>query len=107
MAEEQQLRFQESKKKYIPFSMEDAAKLAKGNEKLIAKAHVKTEGFEKSVVFLMSLMEQIWQVSNKCKSFRLELFYDAEALNTNYVFFAPTDQSESDGKCQESSKKQD
>lgn len=96
-----------SEQKYIPFTQEDAVNLARNNEELIAKCCVKTEGFEKAVVFLMSLMEQIWQVSNKYKRFRMELSYDAESLNTNYVFFAPTDQSESDGKCQEASKKQD
>lgn len=94
-------------KEYTPFSLEDAKELVKDNEKFVAKAFVKTEGFDESVVFFMSLLQQIWQISSKYKRFRMELFYDAESLNTNYVFFAPTDQSESDGKCPEFSKKQD
>lgn len=96
----------ETKINHVPFHSY-ASKLARDDEKLIADAFVKTEGFDKSVVFFMSLLEQIWQVANKYKSFRMELYYDAEALNTNYAFFVPIDQSESDGKCPESSRKQD
>lgn len=55
---------------------------------LIGKGFVKTEGFEKSVVFFMSLMGQIWEASQRHKSFRLELDYDAEALNTRYRFYS-------------------
>lgn len=68
----------------------------KESENLIAEGFVKTEGFEKSVVFLMSLMGQIWEVSQKYKSFRMELDYDAEALNTQYRFYLPSTIGESD-----------
>ena len=81
-------------KKYTPFSLEDAEKLVRGNEKLIGRNAVKTEGFEKSIVFLLALTEQIWTLSQEHKSFRMELYYDAETLNTNYCFFAPNDKCE-------------
>lgn len=66
------------------------------SKNLIGKGFVKTEGFEKSVVFFMSLLRQIWEVSQKHKSFRLELDYDAEALNTRYRFYVPDATSGSD-----------
>lgn len=43
----------------------------------------------------------------KNKSFRMELFYDAETLKTNYCFFAPIDKHGSDGTCPECSDNQD
>ena len=86
-----------SEQKYIPFTQKDAEKLARDNEMLIGAGGVRTEGFEKAVVFLMTLMERIFQVTQKNKSFRMELFYNAETLKTNYCFFVPTDKSVSDG----------
>lgn len=85
-----------SEQKYIPFTQEDAGKLVRDDEVLMGTGDVRTEGFEKTVAFLMTLMEQIWQVTQKNKSFRMELFFDAETLKTNYCFFAPTDKSASD-----------
>lgn len=85
-----------SEQKYIPFTLEDAERLAMGGEKLVGKGSVRTEGFEKSVVFLMSMMERIWQVAQENKSFRMELFYNAETLKTDYCFFAPIDKPASD-----------
>lgn len=79
----------ETERKYVPFSVEDAEKLAKDGERATLKGFVKTEGFDKTVVFMASIMQQIWEVSQRSKSFRMELFYDAEALNTYYVFFHP------------------
>ena len=70
-----------------PFTIEMARDLAKDGEELLSKGFVKTEGFDKSVVFLMSLTEEIYRIATKHKSFRMELFYDAETLNTNYCFF--------------------
>lgn len=61
----------------------------------IGKGFVKTKGFDKSVVCFMSLLKQIWEVSQKHKNFRMELDYDAEALNVEYRFYLPTT-SESD-----------
>lgn len=90
-----------SEQKYIPFTLEDAGRLARNGEKLVGKGSVRTEGFEKSVVFLMSLMERIWQAAQENKSFRMELFYNAETLKTDYCFFAPIDKSVSDGICSE------
>ena len=87
--------------KYIPFTQEDAKKMAKEGEELISKGSVMTDGFEKAVVFLMSLTEQIWKITQKSKSFRMELFYDAETLKTNYCFFVPTGRPVSDDICPE------
>jgi|GEM_PF-2686735 len=70
-----------------PFTIEMARDLAKDGEKLLSKGFVKTEGFDKTVVFLMSLTEEIYRITTTHKSFRMELFYDAETLNTNYCFF--------------------
>lgn len=61
----------------------------------IGKGFVKTEGFDKSVVCFMSLLKQIWEMAQKHKNFRMELDYDAEALNVEYRFYLPTT-SESD-----------
>ena len=63
-----------SEQKYIPFTLEDAKKLKKDREELVGKGSIRTEGFENTVVFLMTLMEQIWQVSQINKSLRIELF---------------------------------
>ena len=70
-----------------PFTIEMARDLARDGEELLSKGFVKTEGFDKSFVFLMSLTEEIYRIATKHKSFRMELFYDAETLNTNYCFF--------------------
>ena len=69
-----------------PFTIEMTRDLAKDGEELLAKGFVKTEGFDKTVAFLMSLTEEIYRIATKHKSFRMELFYDAETLNTNYCF---------------------
>lgn len=63
----------------------------KKNERLAVKGHVRTDGFEKAVVLLMSMAQTIWKLTQRNKSFRMELFYNAETLNTNYCFFTPTD----------------
>lgn len=89
------------RRKYHRFSVEDAEKLKKKGEELAVKGFVKTEGFEKVVVLLMTMTQAIWKLSQKHKSFRMELFYDAETLNTNYCFFTPTDKDESNSKNQE------
>ena len=96
-----------SEQKYIPFTLENAQKLAKGGEELVGKGSVRTEGFEKAITFFMSLTEQIWQMIQKNKDFRMELFYNAETLKTDYCFFALTDRSVSDGTCQGFSNDQD
>lgn len=70
-----------------PFTIEMARDLAKDGEELLSKGFVKTEGFDKTIAFLMSLTEEIYRIATKKKSFRMELFYDAETLNVNYCFF--------------------
>ncbi len=85
-------------REYVPFSLDKAKGLAREGEELVAKGMVKTEGFEKAVVFWMNLMETIWKVSNEHKNFRMELFYNAETLNTDYCFFAPTDKGVLNGR---------
>jgi hypothetical protein len=66
------------------------------------RGFVKSEGFEKVIVLLMTITEQIWRMMQKHKSFRMELDYDAEALNTNYFFYTANDKSEPDDMNQES-----
>ena len=89
------------KTEHIPFTEEDAQKFVNEGEQLAAKCSVKTEGFEKSVVLLMTITEDIWKLAQKNKSFRMELFYDAEALNVNYCFFIPLEKGEKENgnKC--------
>ncbi len=84
-----------AEKKYTPFSIEEAKKLARAGEKLESK------GFEKAVVLLMSMTQAIWNLTQKNKSFRMELFYDAQTLNTNYCFFTPIDTNALDDTKQE------
>lgn len=88
-------------KKFIPFSSEDAKKLEREGERLESKGFVKTEGFEKAIVLLMTITEEMWRLTQDNKSFRMELIYDAETLNTNYCFFVPTDKGVSDDTKQE------
>ena len=90
-----------AEKKYTPFSIEEAKKLARAGEKLESKGFVKTEGFEKAVVLLMSMTQAIWNLTQKNKSFRMELFYDAQTINTNYCFFTPIDTNALDDTKQE------
>jgi len=80
-------------RKYESFSLEDARELTGNGEALAMKGHVKTDSFEKTIAFLNSLTEAIWKTAQKHESFRMELFYNAETLNTNYCLFVPTDKS--------------
>ena len=91
----------EGKRKYTPFREEDAEMLRRDGEKLVQKGLVKTEGFDKSVVFCSTWMQQILKMMEQHKTFRMELLYDAEALNVNYCFFAPMNTSESDNNHRE------
>ncbi len=83
-----------SENKLASLTLEKAEKLAREGERLEGRGFVKTEGFDKTIAFVMSLTETIFQITQKHKSFRMELFYDAETLNTNYCFFTPTDKCE-------------
>lgn len=58
-------------------------------KELVGQGFVKTDDFEKSVAFLMSFMQHIWEASQKYKSFHMEMDYDAETLNTYYRFYVP------------------
>lgn len=73
----------------MSLSIQQAEELTKPDEKLAVKAIVKTEGFEKTVIFMSELMRQFYLMAARHKSFRMELFYDAEALNVDYCFFVP------------------
>lgn len=86
-----------SQQVYRQFSIEDAKKLVRDGENLIGKGSVDTDGFNEAIGFFMSLTEQIWRITQKHQSFRMELYYDAETLKTNYCFFAPIDKHVSDG----------
>lgn len=54
--------------------------------KKFAHLFVKTEGFEKSIAFEMSLANLLWETMSKKKNFRMVLEYDAEELNVNIDF---------------------
>lgn len=92
----------ENERKFIPFSEEEDRKTAKEGEEFDGRGMVKTEWFEKTITFLMGVTESIFSYMNTNKSFRMELFYDAESLNTNYCFYTPIVQCEQE----ESSKEQ-
>ena len=57
---------------------------------------VKTASFERTIAFLAMLTEILTEAASKYKSFRVELEYDAEALNTYYAVSVPM---QSDGDC--------
>ena len=75
-------------RKYEPFEPE---RFSGGGETLHAEGFIKTEGFEKTVA-AFSLAEKMFRIMEEKKSFRLELVYDAKALNTNYCIFVSTDE---------------
>ena len=60
-----------------------------GGYSIESKGFIKTEGFEKVVVLLMTACSELWKLMESKKSFRMELFYDAKTLNTDYRFFTP------------------
>lgn len=74
--------------------MKEAENLG-GGYSLESKGFIKTEGFEKVVVLLMTACSELWKLMESKKSFRMELFYDAKTLNTDYRFFTP-DKKESE-----------
>ncbi len=82
---------------------EEAEKLAKEGERLEAQGFVKTYGFEHSMAFLMDFAEAFTKMALRHKRFRMELIYNAKALNTDYIFFVPKE-SGLDGSLQESPK---
>ena len=47
---------------------------------------VKTQGFEQTIAFVMTLSQAIWEAMQTKKNFRMVLEYDAEALNANIDF---------------------
>lgn len=69
-----------------PFTIEMARDLAKDGEELLSKGFVKTEGFDKTVAFLMSLTEEIYRIATKHKSFRMELFMTRKPLIRTIAF---------------------
>ena len=82
------------KREYVPFGDKAAEQLAREGEHLVSRGFVKTQGFEETIAFVMSLTKEIWNIAQQHKGFRMELSYNAETLNTNYCFFATT------GKCE-------
>ena len=91
----------EKERKFVPFSEEEAKKAAKKGEEFAGRGMVKTEGFEKTIAFLIGMAGSIYTYMNNNKSFRMELFYDAESLNTNYCFYTPVSQHEKEESPQE------
>ncbi len=89
------------------FPLEDAQRLTKESETLRLIARIETESFEKTIVNLMEIAHQMWEISNEHRSFRMELFYNAETSRVNYYFFVPSDKSGSDCSRQESVENQD
>jgi len=47
---------------------------------------VKTQGFEQTIAFVMTLTKGIWVAMQTRKNFRMVLKYDAEALNVDIDF---------------------
>ena len=82
-------------KKYNPFTIADARKMARAGEKLECKGSVKTEGFDQTIVFMMTLMQILCNSACKYKKFRMELNYDAESLNVNYCIYTPNSECKS------------
>lgn len=76
-------------RKYEPFEPEKFS--GGGDETLHAEGFIKTEGFEKTVA-AFSLAEKLFKIMEEKKSFRLEVIYDAKALNTSYCIFVPKDE---------------
>ena len=55
-------------------------------DELYREHSVRTEGFEKTVVFLLTLTKNIWDFKCRHKKFRIEIDFDAEADKTKYRF---------------------
>ena len=66
-----------------------------GNQKEIEHALTKyilqyeKENGEIPISTAKEWLKQIWELSQKHKNFRMELDYDAEALNVEYRFYLP------------------
>lgn len=54
--------------------------------KEFAHCFIKTQGFERTIAFVMTLSKGIWEAMQTRKNFRMVLEYDAEALNVNIDF---------------------
>lgn len=84
----------ERKKEF--YSIEESRNRARVGERFICKGVVKTNGFDGTVAFMTAFMEQLYHMTSKYQSFRMELLYDAKALNTDYFFFVPITECGSD-----------
>ena len=62
------------------------------NEQAFAHQFAKTDVFEKAVVVNMLAMQTMWNAMKRHESFRMELKYDAKALNVTMDYF--TDESD-------------
>jgi len=69
---------------------DDAKKHVRDGEELVGHGFVKRDGFDKSMVFLRCFADGLVKMASRHQSFRMELVYDAETLNTDYYFFAPS-----------------
>lgn len=56
---------------------------------LESEGFVKTEGFEKIVSLMATAGNELCKLMEDKKSFRMELYYDAKTLNTEYRFYVP------------------
>lgn len=65
-----------------------AEKTLKEGEKLDKVLSIKTDEFGKVTAFLWSFLKELYdyQMNGKQKSFRMEMFYDEEALQTEFYF---------------------
>jgi hypothetical protein len=61
------------------------------DEGWVGRGFVKTAGFESAMQFISSLTTEMCGIMRTHKSFHMELDYDAEALDTKYFFYAPSD----------------
>ena len=67
-----------------------------GGYELESEGFIKTEGFEKVVVSLITAGSELWRLMEDKKSFCMELHYDAKTLNTQYRFYTPNEDTKSE-----------
>lgn len=61
----------------------ESVKIEEKNIKMASHVFVKTDGFEKTIAFIMTLTKTIWELMQKRERFCMVLEYDTEALNVN------------------------
>lgn len=78
-------------------AMQDKKRIEFANKsaEILAHQFVKTEGFDKTIAFAMTLTKAIWDLMQKEERFCIVAEYDAKALNVNISYLGEiTDESE-------------